>query len=167
MILGVKTWQVTEAAEAMRPMIGPDTFVTPLQNGVEAASQLVAVLGPGHVFNGLCGTISQVVAPGRIRSIGEVHFIKFAEMDKRPSERTERFRQAFERAGVKVEVPADIDVALWEKFLFVVSFGGVGSVTRAPIGVIRTPAGDPALARPVPGRAFHRRARTRHRTHGR
>ncbi len=137
-ILGVKTWQVTEAAEAMRPMIGPDTFVAPLQNGVEAASQLAAVLGTRHVLNGLCGTISQVVAPGRIRSIGEAHFIKFSEIDKRPSERTERLRQAFERAGVKVEVPTDIDVALWEKFLFVVSFGGVGSVTRAPIGVIRT-----------------------------
>ena len=137
-ILGVKTWQVTEAAEAMRPMIGPDTFVAPLQNGVEAASQLAAVLGTRHVLNGLCGTISQVVAPGRIRSIGEAHFIKFSEFDKRPSERTERLRQAFERAGIKVEVPADIDVALWEKFLFVVSFGGVGSVTRAPIGVIRT-----------------------------
>ena len=134
-ILGVKTWQVTEAAEAMRPMIGPDTFVAPLQNGVEAASQLAAVLGTRHVLNGLCGTISQVVAPGRIRSIGEAHFIKFSEIDKRPSERTERLRQAFERAGVKVEVPTDIDVALWEKFLFVVSFGGVGSVTRAPIGV--------------------------------
>jgi 2-dehydropantoate 2-reductase len=39
---------------------------------------------------------------------------------------------------VKVEVPSDIHVALWEKFLFVVSFGGVGAVTRAPIGVIRT-----------------------------
>jgi len=39
---------------------------------------------------------------------------------------------------VKVEVPADIYVSLWEKFLFVASFGGVGSVTRAPIGVIRT-----------------------------
>jgi 2-dehydropantoate 2-reductase len=137
-ILGVKTWQVTEAAQAMRPMIGPQTFVAPLQNGVEAASQLAAVLGPEHVLSGLCGTISQVVAPGRIRSIGEAHFIKFAELDKRPSARTERFRQVFERAGVKVEVPADIDVALWEKFLFVVSFGGVGSATRAPIGVIRT-----------------------------
>lgn len=145
-VLGVKTWQVTEAAEAMRPMMGPETFVTPLQNGVEAASQLAAVLGPEHVLNGLCGTISQVVAPGRIRSIGDFHFVKFAERDKRPSARTERFRQVFERAGVKAEVPADIDVALWEKFLFVVSFGGVGSVTRAPIGVIRTLPRRPACS---------------------
>jgi 2-dehydropantoate 2-reductase len=137
-IVGVKTWQVIEAARAMRPLIGPETFVVPLQNGVEASSQLAEALGVEHVLGGLCGTLSWIVGPGHIRSIGEAHFIKFGELDKRPSERTERLRQVFERAGVKVEVPSDIHVSLWEKFLFVVSFGGVGAVTRAPIGVIST-----------------------------
>jgi len=137
-ILGVKAWQVTEAARAMKPMIGPETFVVPLQNGVEASPQLEAILGAKNVLGGLCGTMSWIIGPGHIRSIGEVHFIKFGELDNRPSERTEQLRKAFERAGVKVEVPSDIQVALWEKFLFVVSFGGVGAVTRAPIGVIRT-----------------------------
>lgn len=122
----------------MKPMIGPETFVVPLQNGVEAPSQLEAILGAKHVLGGLCGTMSWIIGPGHIRSIGEVHFIKFGELDNRPSERTEQLRKVFERAGVKVEVPSDIHMALWEKFLFVVSFGGVGAVTRAPIGVIRT-----------------------------
>ncbi|HEY3275223.1 MAG TPA: 2-dehydropantoate 2-reductase [Syntrophorhabdaceae bacterium] len=144
-ILGVKTWQVTEAARAMAPMIGPDTYVVPLQNGVEAASQLADVLGADHVLNGLCGTMSQIIAPGHIRSMGEAHFIKFAEMDKGSSPRAEKLRQAFEKAGVKVEIPPDIEVSLWEKFLFVVSFGGVGSVTRAPIGVLRTLPGTRRL----------------------
>jgi len=137
-ILGVKAWQVTEAARAMKPMIGLETFVVPLQNGVEASSQLEAILEAKHVLGGLCGTMSWIIGPGHIRSIGEVHFIKFGELDKRQSKRTEQLRKAFERAGVKVEVPSDIHVALWEKFLFVVSFGGVGAATRAPIGVIRT-----------------------------
>ncbi len=44
-------------------------FVAPLQNGVEAPSQLAAVLGAEHVLGGLCGTFSWVVGPGRIRSI--------------------------------------------------------------------------------------------------
>ncbi|HEX9583024.1 MAG TPA: 2-dehydropantoate 2-reductase N-terminal domain-containing protein, partial [Gammaproteobacteria bacterium] len=53
-LLGVKAWQVTEAAEAMRPMIGAQTFVVPMQNGVEAPAQLAAVLGDEHVVGGLC-----------------------------------------------------------------------------------------------------------------
>jgi 2-dehydropantoate 2-reductase len=137
-LLGVKAWQVTEAAEALRPMIGPETIVVPLQNGVEAPSELAAQLGARHALAGLCGTFSWVTAPGRIRSIGASHFIKFGELDNRPSERTELLRRVFERASVQVEIPADIHKALWDKFLLVVSFGGMGALTRAPIGVIRT-----------------------------
>jgi 2-dehydropantoate 2-reductase len=92
-LVALKAWQVTEAAHAMRPMIGPDTAVVPLQNGVEAPSQLAAVLGVEHAMGGLCGTISMVVAPGRIRIIGGpgfTSFIRFGELDKS----TERARQA-------------------------------------------------------------------------
>jgi 2-dehydropantoate 2-reductase len=120
-LVGVKAWQVEEAARDMRPMVGAETFVVPLQNGV----------------GGLCGTFSWVAAPGRIRNIGTSSFIKFGELDNRRSERAERLRQSFEKAGVKVDVPPDINKALWEKFLLVTSFGGVGAVSRAPIGVIR------------------------------
>ena len=119
-------------------MVGPATFVVPLQNGVEAASQLAAVLGAEHVLGGLCGTFSWVAAPGKIRSISTATFIKFGELDNRRSERVERLRQAFGKTSVKAEIPADIHKALWEKFLLVTAFGGVGAVSRAPIGIIRT-----------------------------
>jgi 2-dehydropantoate 2-reductase len=137
-LVGVKAWQVTEAAAALRSMVEPNTYVVPLQNGVEAPSQLAAVLGAKHVLGGLCGTFSMMTGPGRIRNIGGTSYIKFGELDNQPSQRTGHLHRAFERAGVKVEVPPDIHKALWDKFLLVVSFGGIGSVTRAPIGVIRT-----------------------------
>jgi 2-dehydropantoate 2-reductase len=136
--LGIKAWQVEEAARNMQPMVGPETFVVPLQNGVEAPSQLAALLGAQHVLGGLCGTFSWVVAPGRIRNIGAASFIKFGELDNRLSERAERLRQSFTKAGVKVDIPADVHAALWEKFLLVTSFGRVGAVSRAPIGIMRT-----------------------------
>ena len=136
-LVAVKTWQVLEAAQALRPLLGPATFALPLQNGVEAALQLAGELGAERVVGGLCGTLSWVTGPGRIRSIGTVHFVKLGELDNRASDRTERLRAAFERAGVTVEIPADIHRALWAKFLFVVSLGGVGAVTRAPVGVLR------------------------------
>jgi 2-dehydropantoate 2-reductase len=64
-------------------------------------------------------------------------FVRLGELDRRPSERCERLRVALERSGVRAEIPADIEVALWEKFLFVVPVGGVGAVARAPVGVTR------------------------------
>ncbi len=119
-------------------MVGPATFVVPLQNGVEAASQLTVVLGSEHVLGGLCGTFSWVAAPGKIRSISTATFIKFGELDNQRSERVERLCLAFGKTSVKAEIPADIHAALWEKFLLVTAFGGVGAVSRAPIGIIRT-----------------------------
>jgi 2-dehydropantoate 2-reductase len=136
-LVGVKAWQVTEAAEAMRRLVGPDTVVVPLQNGVEAPSQLAAILGAEHVLGGLCSIISFVAGPGHIRHVGAEPNIAFGELNNRPSTRAERLHQAFARAGVNVEIPPDIQVAMWEKFLFIASWGGVGAVTRMPVGVVR------------------------------
>ena len=137
-LLCVKTWQVADAANAVRPMLGPDTFVVPLQNGVETPALLSNLLGETRVVGGLCGILSFVAGPGHIRHLGGSTFIKFGELDNRRSQRVEQLHAAFEQAGVKVDVPVDIHVALWEKFTFVVPIGGVGSVTRSPIGVMRS-----------------------------
>ena len=136
-LVGVKAWQVAEAAQAMRPLIGPQTFIVPLQNGVEAPGQLAAALGEEYVLGGLCKIICSRVGPGRVRHEGIEPYVAFGEIDNRSSERVERLRLAFDGAGVTAEVPPDIGVAMWEKFLFIASFGGVGAVTRAPVGVLR------------------------------
>ena len=141
-LVGVKAWQVAEAANAMRPLVGPDTVVVPLQNGVEAATELAAVFG-SSTLGGMCGTLSFIAGPGHIRSVGGQNFIKFGELDNKLTERVERLRQCFARAKVSVEVPANIAKALWDKFLMVTSFGSVGSITRAPIGWVRP--SDPLL----------------------
>jgi 2-dehydropantoate 2-reductase len=136
-LLCVKTWQVADAAEMLRPLLGPNTFVVPLQNGVETPALLAKLLGEARVAGGLCGILSLVAGPGRIRHLGGSTFIKFGELDNRRSQRVEALRAAFDKAGVKVEVPPDIQVALWEKFCFVVPVGAVGAMTGASIGVVR------------------------------
>lgn len=137
-LMCVKTWQVPEAAQAIVPVVGPETFVVPLENGVEAVDQLAGVLGKEHVLGGLCRIASQVAAPGHIRHMGIEPYIAFGELDGKPSQRSEQLRQAFTRVGVWAEIPADITTAIWSKFLFIASVSGVGSVARAPIGVIRS-----------------------------
>lgn len=136
-IVGVKAWQVSEAARAMHPLVGPETFVVPLQNGVEAPSQLAAVLGKEHVLGGLARVFGFIVGPGRIRHLGGPSQITFGELDNRRSDRAERLREVLTRAGITADVPPDIHAALWEKFLFIVPLGGVGAVTRVSLGVTR------------------------------
>jgi 2-dehydropantoate 2-reductase len=138
-LLGVKTWQVAEATQSLGPLLGADTLVVPLQNGVETVDELTSTIGARHVVGGVCSGFCFIVAPGHVRHIGGVTFIKFGELDGRKSARVEALREAFVQAGVEAAVPDDINVTLWEKFLLVVPFGGVGAVARAPIGVLLTP----------------------------
>jgi 2-dehydropantoate 2-reductase len=137
-ILGVKAWQVSEAAHAIRPMIGPDTFVLPLQNGVDAPSELADVLGREHVFGGLCYIVALKVGSGHIRHAGMEPKVIFGELDNSLTERARRLQAAFTHAGIEAEIPADIRVAMWQKFLFIATLSGVAAVTRAPAGIVRS-----------------------------
>ncbi|MCP5152066.1 MAG: 2-dehydropantoate 2-reductase [Chromatiales bacterium] len=137
-LVAVKTWQVPDAARAMRPLVGPDTVVVPLLNGVEAPSQLAAVLGDGPVLGGLCAILAYVTGPGQVRHAGIDPLITLGELDNRPSERAARLCAAIDGCeGVSARIPDDIHVALWQKFLFITAMSGVGAVTRAPIGITR------------------------------
>lgn len=136
-LLCVKAGQVAGAARSLLPMLARETFVLPLQNGVEATAALNDAIGRQHVIAGLCGMMSWLAGPGHVRTLGDVNFVRFGEQDNRPSERTARLRQVFEAAGINAEIPADIHKAVWEKFLFVAATGGVGAARGETFGEIR------------------------------
>ena len=137
-IVGVKAWQVPEAARAMKRMVGSKTTVLPLQNGVDAVGQLTAALGTDHVIGGLCKIVSFVVGPGHIRHAGFAPSVVIGELDNQRTDRIVEIEGVFNDAGIKTEIAADIHVALWMKFLFISSFSGVGAIANAPAGILRT-----------------------------
>jgi|SRR5680860_28175 len=141
-LLCVKAWQVAQVARALSPMLGPESCVLPLQNGVEAPTILAAELGSDKVLGGLCSLIAYVVAPGHVRHAGGKPFIRFGELNDHRSERVIRLQHAFEHArGLAIEIAPNIEAAMWEKFLFIATWGGVGSLARAPVGILRTQRG--------------------------
>jgi len=137
-ILGVKAWQVPDAARAIKPIVGPTTTVLPLQNGVDAVPQLVAELGSRNVIGGLCRIVSFVVEPGHIRHAGFAPTIIIGELDNRRTERITKIEEVFKHAGLDTTIASDIQVALWTKFLFIASFSGVGALANAPAGILRS-----------------------------
>lgn len=137
-LVAVKAWQVPEAALAMQPLMGLDTGVIPLGNGVDAPTQLAKILGLERVLGGLCHISALLAGPGHIKHVGIEPNVAFGELDNHLSGRVHRLRQAFERAGVRVEVPDSIHRAMWEKFTFIAALSGVGAVARAPVGVLRS-----------------------------
>jgi len=135
----VKSWQVSEAASAIRLLVGPETLVIPIQNGVEAHSILSQELGVEHVLPGLCRLISMVEAPGLIRHAGADPYFTFGELDGRLSQRTEIVaKELADAKGLTVEVSRKIIPDLWKKFMLIAPWGGVGAITRSPIGIFRS-----------------------------
>lgn len=145
-LLAVKAWQLADAAEAARPLVGAATAVVPLENGIDAPEVLARVLPGENILGGLCAIVSYIVAPGHIRHAAFDPFIVFGELDNRRSARAEALREAFVSAGVKADIPPDIQHSMWTKFLFITVMSGIGAATRVPVGVWRAQPEVRALA---------------------
>ena len=133
-ICAVKAWQVGQAAAGLGPVLGPDTAVLPLQNGVEASDQLAETLGPRHAVYGTTWIAAQLVEPGVVRHVGVEPRVALGERDGRATPRVTALAEALSRAGVRVEVPDDMLRVLWSKFVFISSLSGVAALTRLPVG---------------------------------
>ena len=136
-VVAVKTWQVADAAREMRPMVKADTIVVPFLNGVEAPDALAEIVGAGHVLGGLSKVFSLIEAPGVIRHFNPGAYVEIGELGGGLSERVERLRVAFEKAGAQAKASADIRTELWKKLLTVSSWAGLGALARSPMGVLR------------------------------
>lgn len=133
-IVATKTYHIEAAAKLMKPMVGPDTTVLPLQNGVEATEQL-AVHFPDRVLGGLTWIFSEISRPGVVRHWGYGK-IDFGELDTQPRERSKRIQNLFEAAGISHELAPDINVNRWRKFMTVCPFSSLSAVTRATNDVL-------------------------------
>jgi 2-dehydropantoate 2-reductase len=137
-LVAVKAWQVSEAAQAIHKMPGRHSVVVPLQNGMEAPAQLASILGHGRVAGGLCRIVAEAIEPGAIDHYWAEPSVAFGALEPLANrERLEELRDAFRAAEVRCDIPNDIAAAMWEKFLFITPWGSLGAVTRLPVGPLR------------------------------
>jgi len=138
-LLSTKAWNVPEVIDQMKPLMGENTYCIWLGNGITPTEQLEKVFGRQHVLGGFCRISSFIAGPGRIQHVGVPPYIAFGELDNSHSRRAENLREIFARIPeVKAEIPPDIQVGIWEKFIYVAAVSGIGAVTRQPNGVFRT-----------------------------
>lgn len=133
-IVAVKHFQLHETAAKIHPLMGAETMVVPLLNGVDMHEPLIAAVGAKHVVGGLCSIVSYIEAPGVIRQESKLRRVVVGELDGTKSERVERLVQAWAETGAEAMHAGDIHAALWTKFLFIASFGGVSSLVGLPAG---------------------------------
>lgn len=137
-LLAVKTNHLAGVLPGLPALVGPDTAILTMQNGVATPDVVTEVVGPGHVLPCIVKIFTRIAEPGVIEHMGGPGSVAFAEQDGTVSDRVRSLRKAFSDAGVAVVEPADIRVELWEKALYVASVGALASLAEAPIGVVRS-----------------------------
>ncbi|HUC71925.1 MAG TPA: 2-dehydropantoate 2-reductase [Stellaceae bacterium] len=133
-LFAVKLWDVESAGEQIRPIVGPETAVIPLQNGVDAAERLAAIVAPEPVMGGTAFVTGSIVAPGIVRQTGAYQQMTFGELDGRTTERGERLRDLCQAAGFEGVLSPDVRVPIWQKFLLLVPLSDLNALTRLPLG---------------------------------
>jgi 2-dehydropantoate 2-reductase len=134
----VKTYNTDEAAEAIRPVVGPQTVVLSLQNGVDAAERIGKVAGIEHVVGGATWLSAAVEEPGVIKQVSEFRRIVLGELGGGRSERIQSIFEVLNPTGITVEISENIQKVLWTKFVFISAVSSIGSLTRLPMGDYRS-----------------------------
>ena len=134
----VKLWDTEAAIEKIRPLVGPDTTVVSFQNGISRDDTLKAALGKEHIIGGISYVGATIERPGTIVQKGTVQKLVFGEYDGLgKTARVEALAQACRQADIEVEIPDDIERALWTKFIVLVAMSSLTASTRQCIGPVR------------------------------
>jgi 2-dehydropantoate 2-reductase len=136
-IVAVKHYSLAAAAPGVADLVGPQTAVVPLLNGVDAHEILESQVPRPALVGGLCSVVSMIESPGVIRQESQFRSVVVGELDHHVSDRVEQLIQAWKDCGADATQADDIHVAMWNKFIFIASFGGVGALARANAGEIQ------------------------------
>jgi len=133
----VKLWDVESAGRHIKPLVGANTAVIPLQNGIDAPERLVPILGKQAVMGGVAQISASIVAPGVIRQVGTFMRMIFGELDGSRSPRGEALLALCRKAGFDATLSEQILTELWMKFILLATNASVMALARQPIGKLR------------------------------
>ncbi|MBI4366442.1 MAG: 2-dehydropantoate 2-reductase [Deltaproteobacteria bacterium] len=141
-LFAVKLWDTEKAAELTRPLVGPDTRVITLQNGIDSVERVAPILGAEQTIGGAAYIATTIAAPGVIKQTSSFAKMRFGRADKRADARLQAFVEAGKAAKIDLAISADIERERWEKFAFLTAMAGSTAALRSAIGPI---AADPEL----------------------
>ena len=136
-IVSVKAYDNATALPMLTPMIGPDTVVLTLQNGVDSVDEVAAVVGEAQVLGGTTYVATALEGPGLIVQTGVHRSIIFGEVfgdHRQVSPRVQAIADIFATADIQVTAVADARVPIWDKFVYLVAFSGFTGASRLAIG---------------------------------
>jgi 2-dehydropantoate 2-reductase len=135
-VIATKAMDVRSAAEAARVLLGPETAVLSIQNGLGSPEVVADVVGADRVVVGIAGGFgASVVSPGHVHHHG-MEVVRLGEPGRPVSPRVKRIAQAWREAGFTVQTEDDVERLVWEKLICNVCFSGTCTVLERTIGEV-------------------------------
>lgn len=144
-LFAVKLYDMETAAAALKPLVGPDTVVVTLQNGVDAPDVVARAVGAPRVAGGVAYIAAFIDRPGVVRHAGMVPRLVFGPLDPGQSAKLAQLKSACDAAEVNATLTDDPRRAMWEKFVLLASMSGLTALTRHAIGPVRANPATRAL----------------------
>src|SRR3954470_24742645 len=135
-LFAVKLWDTETAAEMAKPLVGAQTRVITLQNGVDSVERMAPILGAEHVVGGSAYIASVIGAPGVINHTSQFAKMVCGRIDGKPDAQLAAFVAAAKEAGIDITQTDTINRERWEKFVFLVGLSGATGAMRSPLGPI-------------------------------
>jgi 2-dehydropantoate 2-reductase len=138
-IFAVKAYDNPTALALLPPLMGPDSVVLTLQNGVDSVDDVAATVGERRVLGGTTYVATALEAHGLIVQTGVHRSIIFGEVfgDRTTiSARVQAIADAMSPADIQVTPVADGRIPIWDKFVYLAPFSGFTGAARLPIGGI-------------------------------
>lgn len=131
-----KTYDLAGIAAQLRQGQGSRAVIIPLQNGIDHDLRLKAELPEAEIYPGLVYIISARTAPGVIDQTAGPRTMFFGDRNSRDNPKLRQVEADLRAAGVLANYAPEIELELWNKFLWITTFGGTTAVCRSPIGTI-------------------------------
>ncbi len=135
-LFAVKLWDTEKAAEQMKPLLGPDTRVITLQNGVDSYERITPIIGEERAIPGVTYVVTVIDKPGAIKQTSVFQSIICGTIDGRPDAKLSAFVDAAKAAGIDIKLSDNIQRDRWHKFIFLSATSGATAVTRSTMGPI-------------------------------
>ena len=136
-LFAVKLWDSETAGEQTRPLVGSNTRVITLQNGVDSVERLVPILGEEPVVGGTTYVVATIARPGVIRHTGTNARIRCGRLDRHPDDVLTSYVEQIKAANIDITLSDHILLDIWKKFVLISGTSSITASTRQPLGVIR------------------------------
>ena len=135
-LFAVKLWDTETAAELAKPLVGPDTRVITLQNGVDSYERVSGILGKEQTCPGTAYIAAVLGGPGVMKHTSKFATMRVGRMDGKPDAKLAAFVEAAKAANIDIQPQHDMNRERWQKFIFLSSMAGVNCMMREPIGKV-------------------------------